>query len=309
MKWVFIGLSLTLASWFMVSQNGCCAEGQAVTDAIKWPQEGVQGWKWDGIQAFYDRDTLYQYIDGAAEVYLAYNFQHAEARRYLKEGRPSIVAELYQMKSSQDAFGLFSLERQDPEAGIGQGSELGGGMLRFWKGRYFASLFAEGEGRDLDEALLLLGRMLAASIGDTGEPPRLLRFLAELPQGQTPERVCFVRSHIVLNRCYFISHQNILNLGPEVEALIVRLPGAGSTARMFLGRYPSEPLARSAFLSFRSAYMPDSRDRALVRTEDGRWTKAECHREFVVIVFGASERAEAERLVASTVAKLREEVR
>ncbi len=307
MKWAFVALSFILASRFVVSQPGCCAEGHAVSDAIRWPPE-VEGWKWDGSQAVYDRGTLYQYIDGAAEVYLAYNFQHAEVRRYFKDGRPSIVAELYRMGSSQDAFGIFSLERQDPEAGIGQGSELGGGMLRFWKGRYFASLFAEGEGQDLDKALLRMGHMLADAIGDTGDPPRLLRFLPDLPPVKSPERVCFVRSHILLNRCYFISHQNILNIGPEVEAVIVRLPG-GSTARMFLGRYPSEPLARSAFLSFSKAYMPDSGDQALVRTEDGRWTKAECYREFLAIIFGAPEQAEAERLVSSTVSKLREEVR
>ncbi len=64
-------------------------------------------------------------------------------------GISAITVELYKMASSADAYGVFTFERQDDPAGIGQGSEFGGGMLRFWKGTYFASVYAEGEGADV----------------------------------------------------------------------------------------------------------------------------------------------------------------
>ncbi len=134
------------------------------------------------------------------------------ARRYVKPNQPDIIADVYLMGSSEDAFGVFSLEHQDPEAGIGQGSEFGGSLLRFWKGRYFVTVLGNGTGKELEEAVLSLGRGLATGIKETGDPPRLLRYLPESPK-PAADRVCFVRSHVLLNRCFFISHQNILRLG------------------------------------------------------------------------------------------------
>ena len=75
------------------------------------------------------------------------------------------------MGSAEDAFGVFSLEQQDPEAGIGQGSEFGGSLLRFWKGPYFVTVLGNGTGKELEAAVLDLGRELAKGIKETGEPP------------------------------------------------------------------------------------------------------------------------------------------
>lgn len=108
------------------------------------------GWRWDNRIERYDSRTLYSYMDGAAELYLSYGFQDLMVRRYVKPGLHPITVELYRMASAADAYGVFTFERQDEPAGIGQGSEFGGGMLRFWKGAYFASIYAEGEGAEVE---------------------------------------------------------------------------------------------------------------------------------------------------------------
>ena len=115
--------------------------------AIYLPAE-IEGWKWDGKEIRYNSRTLFDYIDGAAELYLAYGFQNLTARRFEKSNHPPLILELYEMASSEDAYGVFSFERQDEAVGIGQGSEFGGGLLRFWKGKYFVShLCRRGGGR------------------------------------------------------------------------------------------------------------------------------------------------------------------
>lgn len=127
--------------------------GEAAGDAMKWPSE-VVGWKWDGKQEAYDAQSIFKYIDGAAEVYLAYNFQGLNVGRYDRDGRPELVADVYRMGTAEDAFGAFSFERQDDDAAIGQGSEFGGGLLRFWKGSYFVTVYADGEAPDTERAVL-----------------------------------------------------------------------------------------------------------------------------------------------------------
>ena len=67
-----------------------------------------------------------------------------------KADQPPLTIECYRMASAEGAFGVFSFERQVESVGIGQGSDLGSGLLRFWKGRYFVSIFADGEGTEMD---------------------------------------------------------------------------------------------------------------------------------------------------------------
>ncbi len=271
-------------------------------DRLSWPS-AIDGWAWDREDKVFDRETLFDHIDGGAEVYLSYNFQKAFVRRFVKPGRPDIVAEVYRMGSSADAFGVFSLERQDPEAGIGQESEFGGSLLRFWKGSCFVSVLGEGAGKDLEAAVLGFGRTLAASIKETGDPPKLLRYLPDLP-GR--DRLCFLRSHILLNRCFFISHDNLLKLGKDVEAIFARYPQGNTKIRVLLVRYPSEDRAASAFAGFRSAYMPDADTNNMVRTEDHTWTRAKRYREFIAVVFGTANQSQAEETIRSIMTKIKE---
>ncbi len=286
---------------------GICDEEVKMADRPAWPS-AIDGWTWDREDKAYDRETLFDHIDGGAEVYLAYNFRKAFVHRYLKAGRPDIVAEVYIMGSPEDAFGVFSLERQDPEAGIGQGSEFGGSLLRFWKGRTFVSVLGEGAGgKDIEAAILGLGRALAASIKKTGEPPRMLRYLPDLPSLPPRDRLCFVRSHILLNRCFFLSHTNLLKLGGDVQAVLAGYSQGKTKIRVLIVGYPSEARAESAFAGFRSAYMPDADRNNTVRTEDNTWTKSEHYQKFVIVVFGAPLQSQAEALIQAVVAKIKKE--
>src|SRR5512139_3134938 len=86
---------------------------------ISLPSE-AGGWKWDGKEMKYDSRTLFKYIDGAAELYLAYGFQNLRVRRFEKSNQPQLIIEFYDMGSSEGAYGVFSYEQQDEEAVIGQ---------------------------------------------------------------------------------------------------------------------------------------------------------------------------------------------
>src|SRR3972149_6185506 len=143
---------------------------------VSLPSE-AGGWKWDEKEMKYDSRTLFKYIDGAAELYLAYGFQNLTVRRFEKSNQPPLIVELYEMASSGDAYGVFSFEHQDEAVEIGQGSEFGGGLLRFWKGKYFVSIYAEGEGAEVESAILTMGKAAANSIPATGPEPKLVGFI------------------------------------------------------------------------------------------------------------------------------------
>ncbi len=265
----------------------------------------VSGWKWDGKENHYNRKTIFDYIDGAGELYIAYNFNGVKVRRYEKPGQPPITAEIFDMASSGDAFGVFSFERQDDEAGIGQGSEFGGGLLRFWKGSYFVSVFGEGQGKEVETATLQLGKMISDSIRNTGPTPRLLNALPNGKTGLNEKSIRYFHSHILLNQRFFISNQNILNLHPKTEAVLGQYAQGQQKTHLVIIRYADEKEAAAALQKFKNAYMPDAGEKRILQTEDKRWTTAEPYREFLILVFGTASREGGETLIRAALAKIK----
>ncbi len=279
-------------------------EGKGQTNPMISLSSELAGWKWDGKELKYDSKTVFEYMDGSAELYLAYGFQNLTVRRFEKQNQPPITLELYEMASSEDAYGVFTFERQDEPVGIGQGSEFGGGMLRFWTGKYFVSIYAEGEGSDVEPTILAMGRATSDSIPTTGSEPKLIDFLPGKDYGLVDKSVRYVRSHVLLNQRCFISHQNILNLGQKTEAVLAQYLRDKQKINLLLIRYPSSREAESAYLTFKRVYMPDAIGKDRLKTEDSKWTFAWQRKEFIVVVFESPKEADAETLLTAIEKKL-----
>ena len=297
--WTFLVILIFL---FVAAQGGK-GEEKGNMDQLSLPAE-AGGWKWDKKKMNYNSRTIFNYIDGAAELYLAYGFQSLAVRRFEKPGQPPIIAEVYEMRSSEEAYGIFSFEHQDEDAGIGQGSEFGGGLLRFWKGKYFVSVYAEGESPEVEPAILILGRGVADSIKVTGSAPKLIAALPDGKAGLIEKSLRYLHSHVLLNQRFFVATQNILNLNPQTDAVLAQYLRDGRRIHLLLIRYPAEKEAEAALQSFKKTYMPETLDKAFLRTEDKKWTGAKRQKEFVLIIFGGGSAKEAEELIQAAEKKI-----
>ncbi|MGZ5499403.1 MAG: DUF6599 family protein, partial [Candidatus Aminicenantales bacterium] len=85
-------------------------------------------WLSEADQVF-DARTIFDYIDGAGEVYRSYNMKLLVSRRFHKDGKPDLVVDAFDMGSSEDAFGVFTHDLDGEDAGIGQGSTYKAGLL------------------------------------------------------------------------------------------------------------------------------------------------------------------------------------
>ncbi len=286
------------------TSQGAVVEGkERVTPKIVLPPE-VAGWKWDGKIKTFTSKTVFDYINGAAELYLAYGFLGLKVWRFEKAGTPPINLEIYEQASSEDAYGVFSFEQQDEPAGIGQGSEFGGGLLRFWKGNYFFSVYAEGEGKGVEAAILDIGKAAAQAISITGPEPKLIQFLPGKEFGQIERSTRFLRSHVLLNQRFFIAHQNILNLGRKTDAVLAAYLRGGQKVQLLILRYPNADEAGISLETFRKAYMPDAGGKDRVKTEDRKWTFVRQDKDSLLLVFSAPTENDAEILLKATEEKL-----
>jgi hypothetical protein len=129
-------------------------------------------------------ETLFEYIDGAAESYLSYNFQELLVAQYAGPGSPaaSLTVEVYDMGTPLQAFGIYSVERY-PESRflpIGVQGYYEDGSLNFLGGRYYVKLMCYDCGSEAEAKLAAVARDIAGKIPEPGAlPPQLSAFPRE----------------------------------------------------------------------------------------------------------------------------------
>ncbi|MEW6408659.1 MAG: DUF6599 family protein [Nitrospirota bacterium] len=264
----------------------------------------IYGWRAQNEGVIYNRETIFDYMNGAGEIYLAYNFQELLVRRFVKVGQPDIIVELFNMGITEDAFGVFTYGqgRDDRERGIGQGSEYSGGLLCFWKGNFFVCILTKRETPSAKKAVLDLGMAIANTITVTGSRPKIVGYLLE--EGLIEKSLRYFHRHTSLNYHYYITDQNILNLNEHTEAVLARYQQAEGRSYLLLIRYPSRQQAERALKSFLNAYMPEAKQTGVAQMENGKWTSAKVEKEFVIIVFDTLTKAQAEDRISEVRNKL-----
>lgn len=259
------------------------------------PKE-INGWEAKGPDEFYDPETIFDYIDGAGEVYRAYNFERLLARHFIKEAEPQIIADLFDMGTAKNAYGVFTHDPEGVDVGIGQGSTYKGGLLSLWKGRFFVSLYAEEETEDAKETLMALGRMVATAIKQEGTLPDLVSLF---PRENLREKgIQYFYNHLILNYHFFVADENILFLDKETEAALAAYKEGNEIIHVLLVRYREQKKAEDAYKSFIQAYMPEAKDSDLIQTENDKWTVVRLKRDLLIIVFDAPSGSQAEAKIA-----------
>ncbi len=281
----------------------------------------VDGWKPAGPEESYTATTLHQYIDGAAEVYLALGVTGARAMKYARPDRPELIADVFEMGTSAGAYGAFHHDvRNGARVGIGAESDQDGGALAFWKGRAFVSVIAVGDGAGVPEAVAALGRRIAAALPDGGGPPAIAARLPEL--GLDRSRVHYATSHVLLNRYFFVADGDLFGFAPGVEGIVAayRAGGRGDTGRagdagdaaeaggvavagdaaepyrLLLVSYPGPAggeAAGAALARFRAGFLAEASPDGTLRLENGRWTAARAIGPLLAVVLDAPSRETA----------------
>ena len=240
---IIIAVGIGLVGALMACSDGPTAGVSGTVEPVM-PTE-VAGWRTIDDGQIYDTESIYAYIDGHAEVYMAYGMVRCLSRRYSgPEGEPDIVLDLFEQASPADAFGVFTHDRDGEEVEVGQGALFRHGWLSFWKGSWFGSVYAEGDSEASAEAVLALGRAAAETIEEIGEVPPLV---AELPaSGLDLRSVRFLHTQEILNGVVYLGYENALQFGPEVDAVVGRYQRPEGTAWLLLVDYPDDASAELA---------------------------------------------------------------
>jgi hypothetical protein len=141
----------------------------------------ISGWRQSGeIQTFSPR-TLYEYIDGAADLYLTYDFEALKVAEYHNEKKGSVTIDIYFHKTPIQAFGIYSQERL-PDANfidVGAQGYVESNVLNFLTGPYYVKISSYNTGVEDREILLTFAKRVAEGLGGKGSLPSILSSFPE----------------------------------------------------------------------------------------------------------------------------------
>ncbi len=268
---------------------------QSTTDFVKALPDKVERWSRVEPPGTYSPQTLSSYIDGGAELFLSYNFKAALAVKYRDASENEIAVDIFDMGSSEDAFGVFAHTRETSAKDFGQGSEYAAGLLTFWKGRFYVSVLAYPETPASKSAVTTLGRAIAGAIRDEGPLPAILALLT--PENLQPETVRYFHHYIWLNSFCFVSNENVLNIGADTPATLAKYRTPGSSLFLLLIQYPDARRAEAAAGQFVEKILGGAKE-GLRRMEGGRWTGLRRRGSLVSVVLNAPDAAAANEMLA-----------
>ena len=283
---------LSLAASTTVVALSALAESSKVSLMNVTLPQSVGSWTLSGPAKRVEPKAIFEYMDGAGELYLGYRFKFLDVYEYRNLGESDILVELYWMDSSDDAYGLLSGDwggdAVDLSSAPGHSTPsivralYGAGLLRIWSGNLYARVLTYQESDASKQAVLAMGKAIVAG---RPEPmaPRLIRALPQSVGSKfalRADRTAYLRSHLVLNSVYFLSAENLFDLGLGCE-LAAGAYGwnAGlkspKPVRVLLVRYPGEAEARKGLAHFQKLYLSGKPsavgDRGVLSIEDG-WT-------------------------------------
>ncbi len=290
--------------------------------------ETIDTWSLINSQDVIDSDNIFNYMNGAGEIYLGYRFKKLHVFNYISDIQKNILVEIYFMQTSDDAFGLLSmdwegdsdtlknvvLENNSNASFFSDTTSLYGmGLLRLRSGNIYARVMAHVETQESRKAVLQIGRKIVEA-GKKSLSPQILTMLPERAVSKWEmqrDRLCFLRSYLVLNTVYYISHENILNLDHTNEALIVpfeRISNSNIRERcqVLLVKYATREKARKALQHFCKTFLSknenenmnngDTGDSKFLKIEDG-WLGYQLSGRHFVIIFDSPDRASAQNIL------------
>jgi hypothetical protein len=162
-----------------LNAKGALLEEEGVS-SLHFLLPDVVAWKVPEAPQDYFPEILFEYINGAAEIYLSYDFKELTVGQYEKgDTNASLIIEIYDMGNEINSFGIYSAERFPDSQFISLGNQgyLEEETLNFIVGKYYIKLLCFDSGEDSTDFLKLFSKEVVKRVKDKGNlPPALALF-------------------------------------------------------------------------------------------------------------------------------------
>lgn len=229
------------------------------------PKDGeTKDWVRSRKPSTYNPDNIYsdRYVPSEIyrEIYRKYGFQKQAETEYQSPkfgSTPLILLEVFDMGTSENAFGIYSVNSYPlPKfEWVGCKAIISGKYVWFWKGKYFIQIEGYEIAPGIRKGMVELAKVVAKKIKDQPKKIPLLQLLPQYIDGS--EKLFTTNS--VLEQVY----KSIPNIVPmmtdEAVGVLARTHNLSKKPRnpytVFVLRYSTKDDAEAAYITYQSAYI------------------------------------------------------
>jgi hypothetical protein len=260
---------------------------QTLNDPAKSLPDSIDGWKKLSKDRTFNDKNLYDYIDGAAELYISFGFSKVFNRIYSAGEEKEIFVDIFYMNTPPDAFGAFSFSSGKIGNDFGMQSQIAKGAIVFWKNNFYVSITSSPATDESEKLCLKLAKLIDESIKEKGTFPEIVKYLPT--EALDKESIRYFRHCVWLNSHTFISNENILNITQNTHAVFAKY-GDKEKSILLIVKYPTVKEAGNAKEKFIAGYNPALKQRQILKMKNGKYCGVKLVNNFFIGVFeGAKE--------------------
>lgn len=219
----------------------------------------IKGFELKTEVEYYQGDDLFYLINGGADLYLEYGFKDAISASYENETGPGFKAEIYQMLSSNAAYGIFSFNRNDKVIyhDIGDESIRQDDFVIFIKGRYYVVLTSQSNREEQKVNLPEIAKITEAKIEGSGGVPLLVS-----EHDKFASNAIYLRGNIALSNFYLFDYSDVFQF---TEGLFFKQNDVSN----FIFSYPSPDITAKTFHKVKNRLQNSTRFLTFEENESG----------------------------------------
>ncbi|RJQ59024.1 MAG: hypothetical protein C4517_13725 [Stygiobacter sp.] len=267
---------------------------QTVNNPASALPDSINNWKKLGDDRLFNNQNLYDYIDGAAELYINFGFTKVFNRIYSAGEGKEIIVDIFYMNTPQDAFGAFSFSVGKVGSDFGTQSQTAHGAIVFWKNNFVVSIVENPASEEAKKTSLTIAKLIDESIPEKGSFPEVLKYLPT--ENLDSQSVRYFRHYVWFNTYTYISGENILNINQNTHGVLAKYGDKEKLILMII-KYPDEQEALSALEKFNKAYYKTLKPKPVVKSKEGKFSGSRVAKNFFVGVFGGRAERNVKALI------------
>ena len=181
-------------------------------------------------------ENLWNFINGSADVYLAYGFVDLHVAEY-KKGKNVIKLEIYKHNDNTMAFGIYSTERSPSFRFMNLGAQgyIADGSINFFKGNYYVKIRTFSKSEKTLQSAKSLALNVASMIEGESEMPAVLSQFPEI--GKKLNEETYIHENVLGHKFLNNAYKAIYEVGNDNFSIFIMLNSSSEEARKSVETY------------------------------------------------------------------------
>ena len=190
------------------------------------------GLKSTGAPEHFVGKKLFDYMNGGAELYLAFGFDDLGVGAY-KHGDRELRVAIYKMGGPEQAFGIYAYAARGKKADLGGPNSITANMLSFFKGRFYVRVLNHKASKGGEASMLALGKKIYAGLPGKSVIPESVSLL---PEGSIPGTLRYLVNAETARTTWFDGEGKLL-MTDGATAVTAMYPGDDDDVQLTRGQY------------------------------------------------------------------------